>query len=79
MDNPRLKDDYYETIRPALMERVSMTNPMEAPKLEKVVVNMGVGKATENRKFLEDAARDLGSLTGQKPSITIARRSVSAA
>ena len=74
---PRLKDQYFEAIRPALMERFSMTNPMEVPKLEKVVVNMGVGKATENRKFLEDAARELGVITGQKAKITIARRSVS--
>lgn len=77
MANPRLKDQYFETIRPAIMERFSMTNPMEVPKLEKVVVNMGVGKATENRKFLDDAARDLGIITGQKPKITVARRSVS--
>jgi large subunit ribosomal protein L5 len=77
MANTRLKEMYNETVLPAVMERFSMTNPMQVPKLEKIVVNMGVGKATENRKFLEDAARDLGIITGQKAKITVARRSVS--
>ncbi len=77
MANARLKEMYLEMVRPALMERFSMTNPMKAPKIDKIVVNMGVGKATENRKFLEDAARDLGIITGQKAKITVARRSVS--
>jgi large subunit ribosomal protein L5 len=68
---------YKETVVPALKERFGIENLMAVPRIEKVIVNMGVGKATENRKFLDDAARDLGIITGQKAKITVARRSVS--
>lgn len=73
----RLKDKYAEEVVPALMERFGIENQMAVPRLDKVTVNMGVGKATENKKFLEDASRDLGVITGQKPKINAARRSVS--
>jgi large subunit ribosomal protein L5 len=73
----RLKEKYREEIVPALMERFSLTNRMAVPRLEKITVNMGVGQATENKKFLEDATRDLSVITGQKPKINAARRSVS--
>jgi large subunit ribosomal protein L5 len=74
---PRLQKQYREDVVPALQERFGLTNVMAVPWIEKVSVNMGVGKATENKKFLDDAARDLSVITGQKPKITKARRSVS--
>jgi large subunit ribosomal protein L5 len=77
MANSRLHEMYKETVVPALKERFGIENLMAVPRIEKVIVNMGVGKATENRKFLDDAARDLGIITGQKAKITVARRSVS--
>ena len=73
----RLKDKYSDEVIPALKERFGIENHMALPRLEKITVNMGVGQATENRKFLEDASRDLGIITGQKPKINAARRSVS--
>jgi len=74
----RLLDQYKEKVAPELIKKFGHTNRMAAPRLTKVVVNMGVGKATENKKRLEDAARDLAAITGQKPLITRARKSVSA-
>jgi large subunit ribosomal protein L5 len=73
----RLKEKYKEEVVPALMERFSLENTMAVPRLDKITVNMGVGQATENKKFLEDASRDLSVITGQKPKINAARRSVS--
>jgi large subunit ribosomal protein L5 len=73
----RLKDKYADEVVPALMERFGIENHMAVPRLDKITVNMGVGKATENKKFLEDASRDLSVITGQKPKINAARRSVS--
>jgi large subunit ribosomal protein L5 len=73
----RLKDKYREEVVPGLMERFGIKNRMAVPRIEKITVNMGVGKATENKKFLDDAARDLGIIAGQKPKITTARGSVS--
>ena len=73
----RLKEKYKEEVVPALMERFSLENRMAVPRLDKVTVNMGVGEATENKKFLEDASHDLSVITGQKPKINAARRSVS--
>jgi large subunit ribosomal protein L5 len=74
----RLLDAYREKIVPELKSRFGYTNTLAVPRLEKIVVNMGVGKATENKKRLEDAAKDLAAITGQKPLITRARKSVSA-
>ena len=62
---------------PSLMERFGIENPMAVPRIDKISVNMGVGRAVENRKFLDDAAQDLSRITGQKPKTTRARRSVS--
>lgn len=73
----RLKEKYKDEVMPALMERFGLENPMALPRIEKITVNMGVGRATENRKFLDDATRDLTLITGQKPKTTVARRSVS--
>lgn len=74
---PRLKEKYKNEVIPALKEEFSYRNSMEAPRLEKVVVNMGVGKAIANAKLLDAAAADLALITGQKPVITRARRSIS--
>ena len=73
----RLKDLYAKEIVPALMERFQYKNVMEVPKLEKVVINMGVGDAKENPKFLESAVNDLSIIAGQRPVITQAKKSVS--
>ena len=73
----RLMDKYRTEVVDSLMERFGIQNRMAVPRIMKVTVNMGVGKATENKKFLDDASRDLGIITGQKPKITTARGSVS--
>ncbi len=75
---PRLKDRYREEVIPALMDKFQYENVMEVPKLEKIVVNMGVGDAKENPKFLEAAVEDLATITGQRPVVTRAKRSVAA-
>ena len=74
----RLQDMYKDKVVPELMQKFGYANRMAVPRLEKIVVNMGVGKATENKKRLEDAVRDLATITGQKPLVTLARKSVSA-
>ncbi|NLJ56285.1 MAG: 50S ribosomal protein L5 [Firmicutes bacterium] len=71
-----LKQKYNEEVRPALMKRFSYRNILEVPRLEKVVVNMGVGEGKENPKLLEAALRDLALITGQRPVITKAKKSV---
>ncbi|NLD44017.1 MAG: 50S ribosomal protein L5 [Chloroflexi bacterium] len=75
---PRLKDQYREQIIPAMMERFSYANVMEVPRLVKVVVNIGAGEALQNAKALEAAAKDMATITGQKPIITRARKSIAA-
>lgn len=74
---PRLMDKYREEVIPALMEKFKYSNIMEVPKLEKVVINMGLGDAKDNAKLLEAAVEDLGIIAGQKPVITKAKKSVS--
>ena len=73
---PRLKRKYHDTVKVALLEGLGLTNVMQVPKLEKIVVNMGVGKATQQPSLLEGAVRDLTMITGQKPVITKARDSI---
>ncbi|PRR80500.1 50S ribosomal protein L5 [Clostridium liquoris] len=73
---PRLQEKYEKEVIPALMEKFEYKNIMEAPKLEKIVVNMGVGEAKENQKILESAVSDLTIITGQKPVLTRARKSI---
>jgi large subunit ribosomal protein L5 len=73
---PRLRTRYDAEVRPALRERFGYPNPMMTPTLRKIVINMGLGKATENKARLEHAVRDLATIAGQKPVITKARRSV---
>lgn len=73
----RLKDRYNNEIVPALMEKFSYDNVMQVPKLEKVVINIGVGEAKENPKILEAAVRELAEITGQQPVVTRAKKSIS--
>ncbi|MEO2082940.1 MAG: 50S ribosomal protein L5 [Desulfurobacteriaceae bacterium] len=72
---PRLKKKYKEEVIPALMKKFGYKNVMEVPKIEKIVVNMGVGEAVQNIKALENAMNDLALITGQKPSVRRAKRS----
>ena len=72
----RLEEKYTKEIKDALMTKYNYKSVMQIPKLDKVVINMGVGDARENSKAVESAANDLGIITGQKPVITKARKSV---
>ncbi len=72
----RLKDLYENQIREALKKEFGYKNEMEIPRLEKIVLNMGVGEATEDRKALEGAVKDLTAISGQKPILTRAKKSV---
>ena len=73
---PRLKVQYREEIVPALREQFDYANIMQVPGLVKVVVNMGVGEAARDSKLIEGAIRDLAAITGQKPQVTKARKSI---
>ena len=73
---PRLKTKYREEIRATLQEQFQYGNVMQVPGLVKVVVNMGVGEAARDSKLIEGAIRDLTAITGQKPSVTKARKSI---
>jgi large subunit ribosomal protein L5 len=75
-ERPRLKQRYDSEIRAQLVERLGLSNVMQAPRLEKVVVNMGVGRATQQPSLIEGAVRDLEVITGQKPLVTKARKSI---
>jgi large subunit ribosomal protein L5 len=75
---PRLKDRYENEILPALKESLGEANHMALPRLEKIVINMGVGTAITEKKHLEEAKTALGQLAGQRPVITKARKSVAA-
>src|SRR3990170_372014 len=74
----RLKARYLEEIRPALMERFGYTSVMQAPKIEKITVNMGVGDAKQDSKQLDQAQEQLATIAGQKPNVRRARKSVAA-
>ena len=73
----RLKETYRREIVPALMERHEYKNVMQVPRLEKIVMNIGLGEATQNAKALEAAERDLAAISGQHPVITRAKKSIS--
>ncbi len=77
-ETARLRDRYYNEVRPALMKELGLENPMAAPKLEKIVVNMGVGEATQNAKVIDPAVSEVTQITGQKPIVTKARKSIAA-
>lgn len=72
----RLKERYIKEIVPSLIKKHNYTTIMEVPKLEKIVINMGVGDATGNSKLLEAAVKDLEAISGQKPVVTKARKSI---
>jgi large subunit ribosomal protein L5 len=72
----RLQEFYKETVVPQLREKLQIANVMQVPKLEKITVNMGVGEAVADRKVMEHALSDLTRLSGQKPVVTLARKSV---
>ncbi len=74
----RLKEKYQQQVRQQLQERFSYKNPMQVPKLEKVVINMSVGDAISNSKALDVAVRELATISGQKPVITKAKKSIAA-
>jgi large subunit ribosomal protein L5 len=73
---PRLKQKYHEVAVPAMMKEFSYRNPMQAPRLVKVVLNVGLGEAISNAKALDAAADELGRITGQRPVITKAKKSI---
>lgn len=73
---PRLKERYRSELLVGLKEELGLSNPMEVPKPEKVVVNMGVGEASRDAKHLEGAVKDLTIITGQKPALRRARKSI---
>jgi large subunit ribosomal protein L5 len=78
LPTPRMQEKYFQQVLPALAEKFNRKNRQSLPRLEKIVVNMGVGAATQEKKHLETAAEAMGLITGQKPIITIARKAISA-
>src|SRR5947209_10548722 len=76
MATARLKSRYNEEIRPTLVERFGYSTPMQAPRIEKITVNMGVGDAKQDSNVLEAATDQLGTITGQKPNVRRARKSI---
>jgi large subunit ribosomal protein L5 len=73
---PRLKERYQKEIVPALIKEFGYRNPMAVPRLRKIVINMGLGEAIQNAKLLDSAGQELAAITGQKPVITRARKSI---
>jgi hypothetical protein len=73
---PRLRKDYDERIAKAMTEKFGYKNALEVPKLEKIVINMGVGEATQDKKKVEQAAAEMEKISGQKPVITKAKKSI---
>lgn len=77
-ETPRLKARFQKEVAPTLMKEFDLKNPMAVPHLHKIVVNMGVGEATQNAKVLDPAVHELGQITGQKPVVTRAKKSIAA-
>jgi large subunit ribosomal protein L5 len=78
MAMPRLKERYRNEVIPAMVEAFSYANTMQCPRVEKIVVNIGLGEAMQNAKVLDAATQDLRAITGQQPVITRARKSIAA-
>jgi large subunit ribosomal protein L5 len=76
--NPRLKQRYFAEIQPQLVERFKYSSVMEAPRLEKITLNMGVGEAKTDTKLLDNAQEQLATIAGQKPNVRVARKSIAA-
>jgi large subunit ribosomal protein L5 len=77
-ETPRLRARFEKEVAPALLKELALDNAMAVPRLNKIVVNMGVGEATQNSKILDPAVNELGQITGQKPVVTRARKSIAA-
>jgi len=77
-ERPRLRSKFEKEVAPALVKELELTNTMAVPRLNKIVVNMGMGEATQNSKILDPAVNELGQITGQKPIITKAKKSIAA-
>jgi large subunit ribosomal protein L5 len=77
-ETPRLKSRFKSEVAPALMKEFELKNPMAVPHVHKIVVNMGIGEATQNAKILDPAVNELGQITGQKPVTTRAKKSIAA-
>ena len=73
---PRVRDRYTTDVVPSLMKRFNYTNPMQVPRLKKIVVNMGLGEAVSNPKLIESAVTEMAAITGQKPVVTRAKKSI---
>ncbi|MGQ0810703.1 MAG: 50S ribosomal protein L5 [Nitrospiraceae bacterium] len=73
---PRLRDTYRDQVVPALMKEFSYQNPMQVPRLDRIVLNVGMGEAIQNVKLLENAASELGVISGQRPVITRAKKAI---
>jgi len=73
---PRLKKHYEDKVRASMQKKFAYKNPMQMPKIEKIVINMGVGDAVNDRKAVETAAEELAKITGQRPVITKAKKSI---
>ena len=74
LPSPRMLDLYRNEIVPSMMREFEFSNPMEVPRIQKIVVNIGLGEALTNGRAMESATRDLATITGQKPIITRAER-----
>jgi large subunit ribosomal protein L5 len=77
-ERPRLRTRFEKEVAPALLKELELENKMAVPRLHKIVVNMGVGEATQNAKVLDPAVNELGQITGQKPVVTRAKKSIAA-
>ncbi|MGC2446675.1 MAG: 50S ribosomal protein L5 [Candidatus Sulfotelmatobacter sp.] len=77
-ERPRLRARFEKEVAPALLKELELKNVMAVPRLHKIVVNMGVGEATQNAKVLDPAVNELGQITGQKPVVTRAKKSIAA-
>src|ERR671924_318769 len=75
---PRLLDKYRQDVVPAMVKEFSYKTPMQAPRLQKIVINIGLGEAIQNAKALDAASNDVATITGQKPVITKAKKSIAA-
>ena len=73
---PRLRKQYEDTVRASLMEQFGYKNPMQVPKLDKIVINVGVGEAVQDKKKVEKVAEEIALIAGQKPVVTRARKSI---
>ncbi|MBM3950342.1 MAG: 50S ribosomal protein L5 [Rhodospirillales bacterium] len=72
----RLQEHYVKTVAPALAKEFGYTSPMQVPKLSKIVINMGVGEASQDKKKIEGAVKELTAISGQKPVVTTSRKSI---